>query len=109
MKAQQDQLEQMLAELGWRIVSRSGGPEWWLDEVWALESSWSPVGARAFVSFLVDGMARAERKRGEGVWAVSIGKQVAPKWCVEGAIPLHPGWEGVHHHHCATQIAALRN
>ena len=28
--------------------------EWWADEIWELRSLWSPVGARTYVTLLVD-------------------------------------------------------
>jgi hypothetical protein len=37
----------MLASQGWRVVERIARPEWWIDQLWIVESSWSPVGQRA--------------------------------------------------------------
>jgi hypothetical protein len=42
---------------------------WWADEIWELRSVWSPVGARAFIAFLVDPMWDGVRLKGQGVWA----------------------------------------
>jgi hypothetical protein len=38
--------------------------------VWLLESAWSPVGSRAYITFLVDPQFDGNRKKGEAVWAV---------------------------------------
>ena len=70
MQTQQRDIEEMLNREGWRVAERHMCPEWWLDEVWVIESTWTPVGSRAFVSFLVDPQAPIERVKGENVWAV---------------------------------------
>lgn len=72
MNAQRIELLAQLPEHGWKVVTTEDAMlEWWADEIWLLESSWSPVGARAHVTFPVDPMATtADRKKGQDVWAV---------------------------------------
>jgi len=72
MESQQSDLEQRLSGNGWRVVSREREPDWWLDELWSVESDWRPHGLRLWISFLVDPAHSAERRKGEGVWAVSV-------------------------------------
>jgi hypothetical protein len=65
------QLESALIAGGWQVVDRCTELDWWADEVWTIESTWSPSCVRAFVTFLVDPQANfANRKTGETVWAV---------------------------------------
>jgi hypothetical protein len=70
MQAQRQELLNQLAAHGWRIACQEEELEWWVDEMWRIESLWSPVGSLAYVSFLVDPQSHHERKRGEDVWAV---------------------------------------
>ncbi len=53
--------------------------EWWADEVWVLKSDWSPVGAKAYLTFLVDPQHTPPRKPGENVWAMRISKEFPEK------------------------------
>ena len=69
--------------------------EWWADEMWLLESVWSPVGSCAYLTFLVDPQASNSRKKGASVWAVkaSLGKPTT--WLSEGdcTLSLGQGWK----------------
>ena len=95
MKAQQQQIEAILSGEGWAIIAReSPTADWWLDEVWELASTWSPVNEKAFVGFLADPRASSERKPSEHVWAVVVSRQ--RPLCRDEArpeIPLGPRWE----------------
>jgi hypothetical protein len=53
MQTQRTELLNQLPEYGWRIASAEENLEWWADEMWLLESLWSPVGSRAYITFLV--------------------------------------------------------
>ena len=70
------QRDEILAELnrrGWRATNlESPVLEWWADEMWLLESEWSPRGRQAYLTFLVDQMSDARRKKGEQVWAAAV-------------------------------------
>ena len=71
MKTQREEILARLAHHGWRArPCEDEGLEWWADEMWLLESTWSPVGSRAYVTFLVDPQFEGVRKQGEAVWAV---------------------------------------
>jgi hypothetical protein len=96
MEAQRAKLLNSLPEHGWRLVSEEGNLEWWADEIWKLESIWSPVGAVAFVTFLVDPMYDGSRQKGEGVWAVmaSQGRPIVPSHIQDEVLTfrLGRGW-----------------
>ena len=109
MQAQQLQLEDILTGEGWRIVERETPcSDWWLDEVWVIESLWSPVGVRAYVSFIVDPMAPREKRKGKHVWAVAVGLERAGGVFAVGAIPLRPQWERVHVAEVHREVRRLR-
>ena len=70
MQTQRTALLNQLKEYGWRVVGEEDNLEWWADEMWVLESVWSPVGSRAYVTFLVNQMAGHDRAKGEAVTGV---------------------------------------
>ena len=71
MKTPQQKLRDYLEVDGWDIASaRETDLEWWADEIWELRSRWSPEGAKAFVTFLVDPQHEGLRKKGQNVWGV---------------------------------------
>ena len=96
MQAQRTELLKQLPEHGWRVSGAEENLEWWADEMWLLESVWSPVGCRAYVTFLVDPLFDWERKKGEAVWAVmaSPGRPES-RLQVEGefTLSLGQGWK----------------
>jgi hypothetical protein len=68
---QRDQLIDRLGSHGWRATKLDEQLDWWADEMWQLESNWSPRDARAYLTFLVDPMTGLERKPHEDVWAAA--------------------------------------
>ncbi len=49
------ELMEHLSEHGWRILPIEATElDWWADDMWVLESVWSPVGQRAYITFLID-------------------------------------------------------
>lgn len=71
MKTLDIRLVDYLEADGWDVAQRHVQDlEWWADEIWELKSRWSPEGAAAFVTFLVDPMWEGNRSKGRGVWAV---------------------------------------
>jgi hypothetical protein len=54
MQTQRLELLNRFPEHGWRVEGVEENLEWWAHETWLLESVWSPVGSRAYVTFLVD-------------------------------------------------------
>ena len=95
MKAQREKILNELSSYGWNAVQLEDYElEWWTDEIWMLESTWSPKRAKAYVSFLVDPMIQHSktRKKGESVWAVMASPFNKSK---EDSfeISLNQGWE----------------
>lgn len=96
MQAQRQELFNQLLEHGWRVANQEEGLEWWADEMWRLESLWSPVGSLAYVTFLVDPMSDGDRKKGEDVWAVMASStKPLSRLKVEGefTLSLGGGWK----------------
>jgi hypothetical protein len=50
----QEQLLEMLERRGWSVTRHSAELEWWADEIWAVESIWSPSGFTLYLTFLND-------------------------------------------------------
>jgi hypothetical protein len=63
MQAQRTELLTLLSENGWRAEKIEKDPEWWADEIRQLESVWSPIGSRAYVTFLVNPRLKATVRR----------------------------------------------
>ena len=74
MQFQQTELLHLLPEYGWRLADIEENLAWWADEMWLLESVWSPAGCHACLTFLVDPQFEGNRKKGEAVWAVKASK-----------------------------------
>ena len=75
MQAQKAELFEQISAQGWSFAEVEDWQlEWWADEVWLLESTWFPLGSRAYLTFLVDPMIEdwQHRKKGESVWAVQV-------------------------------------
>lgn len=62
-------LQAALEQSGWR-VERQESDAWWLHECWQLTSTWRPVGATAFLAFLVDPLEKASDIG--SVWAIGV-------------------------------------
>ena len=92
MKTLQAKLADALEVDGWDVLEHVTDLDWWADEIWELTSRWSPVGASAFVTFLVDPMWEGVRRKGQGVWAVGCSADY-PKdrghACGEGLLGLN--------------------
>ena len=99
MKAQRVEILNQLPRYGWRVVPVEGHElEWWADEMWMLESMWSPVGSRAYLTFLVDPQITDSqtRKKGEAVWAVMVSPVKPSNWQSSAnslTLSLGQGWE----------------
>jgi len=64
-------LTSSLERSGWeRAQVHADTLEWWADEIWEVKSRWSPSGAVAFVTLLVDPQWEGPRRKGQGVWGV---------------------------------------
>lgn len=99
MSTQRAELIERLAEHGWSARALPEDElEWWADEMWLLESTRTPVGSRAFVTFLVDPQVGelVNRLKGQGVWAVMASREKPAGWqSAEGTftLSLGRGWE----------------
>lgn len=95
MQAQRTELLNLLPEHGWRLAGVEENPEWWADEMWLLESVWSPVGIHAYITFLVDPQFDGNRKQGEAVWAIMASSARPASRLHEGefTLSLGQGWK----------------
>ena len=82
MKTQKAELVRRLPRHGWDITHvEEDGLDWWADEMWLLESVWSPVGTKAYVTFLYDPFLNnyggIEKRH---VWAVMASAEKPADW-----------------------------
>jgi hypothetical protein len=104
MITQRNRIFESLPRYGWDVVNvedhlrGSTGPDWFIDELWEVESVWTPNGLKVWITFLVDPQASTliNRKKGEGVWAVKASLRKPPESRIGDAevyLPLNAGWE----------------
>ena len=75
MTTYQQRIEHCLEKNGWRILDNdSDHNDWWADEFWTLESTWTSLESNCFITFLVDPQYDGNRKPREAVWAVCASK-----------------------------------
>ena len=74
MKSYQQILEDYFEVEGWENIDTYDiDHEWWSDEIWKLKSKWSPKGANAYLTLLIDPQCNHnKRKKGQEVWAAGI-------------------------------------
>src|SRR5688572_3895672 len=109
MTTQQRQIDEMLSSEGWQVVERQVKPSWWLAEVWVLESTHTPVGSRAYLSFLIDPQSLSLRDTDAQVWALSLsleGPAITPMG--NDVVPLLRNWEKRGRPELLEKIRALR-
>lgn len=77
MKPNYQKVQEHLESDGWEISSIVDPDilDWWADEIWKVSSVWSPKGATAYVTFLVDPQHEGIRRKGEAVWGVGCSKK----------------------------------
>lgn len=98
MKFQKTKLAEQLSKYGWDILEvETENLDWWADEMWLITSKWSPVGSRAYITFLVDPQTlnSRSRKKGEDVWAVKSSPIKPIDWLTaenEFTLNLGQGW-----------------
>jgi hypothetical protein len=69
MQAQRDELIALAAANGWAATKTDNfDAHDWSVETWELESLWSPVGVKAYVTFPIDPQAYRERRP----WAIQV-------------------------------------
>jgi len=82
MTLKQTELLHRLSDAGWELAGIEQLDQWWADQVWRMQSVWSPQSAHFFLTFLVDPQVdlRRKRKLGEGVWAVKASVSLPTRW-----------------------------
>jgi hypothetical protein len=92
---QQSQIEQVLEQRGWHVVERRKyAANWWFDEVWVIESVWSPVGRQAYISYVVDRhVAEKDRQPGAHVASVAVSRVEPTEMSFGPEVFLRPAWE----------------
>jgi hypothetical protein len=103
MITQRNRIFELLPRYGWEVKSfedhlRLSASDWFIDELWEIESVWSPKGLRGWVTFVVDPQTPnlIERRKGKGVWAVKAGLKRPTGWGItddEVGLTLNAGWE----------------
>ncbi len=104
MTTQRKKLLEMLPLHGWKVVTAddelrgSTASDWFVDELWEVESAWSPRGVKVWVTFVVDPQTPnpLERKKGQGVYAVKAARRKPTGWGIEDdevGLYLNSGWE----------------
>ncbi len=70
MEFQRQSIREQIIENGWEITEfEKHELGWWANEMWQLESVWSPLGETAFVTFLL------EPENMEYVWGIMVSKE----------------------------------
>jgi hypothetical protein len=99
MQAQKTELFEQISSQGWTFAEVEHWElDWWADEMWRLESVWSPIGAIAYLTFLVNPSIEdwQHRKKGEEVWSVEISpEKPESRDTMPGSfvISLNQGWQ----------------
>jgi hypothetical protein len=79
-------------DLGWEVVQceQPFEHEWWAAEFWLIQSGWSPLGARVYITFLVDPMGG-----GNDIWAIRASKERPPQSDFDNGLLmfLGHGWQ----------------
>jgi hypothetical protein len=78
VEAYKTQLRQLLVDHGWEVVAVSNTDDWWADEYWKVESRRNAWDLQIVLIFLVDPLWDTPRKKGQGVWAVSVTEEIPP-------------------------------
>jgi hypothetical protein len=104
MITQRNKLFELMPRYGWEVINvedylrHTTGLDWFIDELWEIESIWTPKGLKVWITFVVDPMTSnlGERKKGQGVWAVKAGLHKPIGWGAEDdevELALNTGWE----------------
>jgi len=104
MITQRNKLFELLQRYGWEVINVDDhlrgwtGPDGFIDELWVVESAWTPKGLKVWITFLADPQTPnlIERKKGQGVWAVKAGLRKPPESRIGDAevyLSLNADWE----------------
>jgi len=118
MSFQRTELLKRIPKQGWSVTTIEDADsewpelEWWADEIWILQSVWSPQDCRVYLTFLVDPQAPIHgRQKGEGIWAVKASLKRPRQWMWEEGevyLTLGQGWQQMLPGFLE-DVAALRN
>jgi hypothetical protein len=90
------QIEDVLGRRGWRVAERRTlAVSGWLDEVWTIESEWAPVGAKAYISFVIarESPGGLSRRAGEALSSVAVSTVEPTEASFGFEVYLRPSWE----------------
>ncbi len=76
MITQKRTIQAKIEKNGWKIV-KIDEYEWWENKVWEINSTWSPIGAKAFITYVVDPQIIVDKN---AVWAVLASLMRPPHW-----------------------------
>lgn len=75
MQAQRNELLELVEKKGWKVTELDNYDfHRWSMETWLLESIWSPIGATAYVYFVIDPMSDFQNPY---AWAIEVSKEKA--------------------------------
>ncbi len=91
MQTQKATIKNQLEKHGWKVVQiEEDTLDWWADEIWILESVWTPVDKHVYLTFLVDPQSGYVKNRRKGgyfgaiksytVWAVKASATKPHDW-----------------------------
>lgn len=73
MEAQRNEIIKLAAKNGWKATELDNYDfRQWSMETWLLESVWSPIGAKAYVSFLIDPQSDFQNPY---AWAIEVSEE----------------------------------
>ncbi len=82
MKHYKSLLLKKLVDSGWELKTQDSDTEWWLEELWEVESIKQQYGYRVYVSFLVDLQYEGTRKS-QAVWAIGAATEIPESYSSE--------------------------
>src|SRR5262249_17848462 len=76
MHVYKTELRQHLTDDGWEVIDVVASEDWWADEFWKVQSRRNLWGHEIVLTFLVDPMWDAPRKKGQAVWAIAATEEM---------------------------------
>lgn len=76
MEFQKQTILEKITEIGWKVTELEKYKlDWWANEMWLLESVWTPIGKTAFVTFLL------EPENMRYIWSILATEEKPVNWC----------------------------
>lgn len=87
------QVAEELRKAGWSLMPLELASDcWWATEIWELKSKWTPIGATAHLSFLVNPLEEFDPNNvpDKAVWAIGLSKDLPQDWAdtEQAVIPI---------------------